>query len=140
MKRNSIVFDSFAIVSFLKGEPGSDTVKDYLLKVQSKHVAGYISAVNLCEVYYIAARERGYEQAQMLATSLRDWGLNVVPADEDMAKRAGWLKAQYPMALADAFAAATSEEIGACLLTGDSEFRKLEGKTEIEWLSSRRRK
>ena len=140
MKRNSIVFDSFAIVSFLKGEPGSDTVKDYLLKVQSKHVAGYISAVNLCEVYYIAARERGYEQAQMLATSLRDWGLNVVPADEDMAKRAGWLKAQYPMALADAFAAATSEEIGACLLTGDSEFRKLEGKIEIEWLSSRRRR
>jgi len=140
MKRNSIVFDSFAILSFLKGEPGSDRVREYLLKVRSKHVAGYISAVNLCEVYYVAVREKGYEQAQTLATSLSDWGLNVVPADEDMAKRAGWVKAQYPMALADAFAAATSQEVGACVLTGDSEFQKLESEIEIEWLSSRRRK
>ena len=139
MKQNSIVFDSFAILSFLKGEPGSHRVKEYLLKVKSKHVAGYISAVNLCEVYYVAMREKGYEQAQILATSLRDWGLDVVPAGEDMAKRAGWFKAQYPLALADAFAAAASQEIGACLLTGDPEFQKLEGKIEIEWLSSFRR-
>jgi len=140
MKQNSIVFDSFAILSFLKGEPGSDRVKERLLKVQSKQVAGYISAVNLCEVYYVAMREKGYRQAQMLAASLRDWGLNVVPAGEDMAKGAGRLKAQYPLALADAFAAATSQEVGGCLLTGDSEFQKLEGKIEIEWLSSRRRR
>lgn len=139
MKQSSIVFDSFAILSFLKGEPGSNRVKEYLLKVKSKHVDGYISAVNLCEVYYIVVREKGYEQAQILATSLRDWGLNVVPGDEDMAKKAGWLKAQYPLALADAFATATSEKLGAYLLTGDSEFQKLEGKIEIEWLGSLRR-
>jgi len=140
VKQNSIVFDSFAILSFLKGEPGSDRVREYLLKVKSRDVAGYLSAVNLCEVYYVAMREKGHEQAHMLATSLRDWGLKIVPADEDMATRAGWFKAQYSLALADAFAAATSQEVGACLLTGDSEFQKLEGKIEIEWLSSRRRK
>lgn len=139
MKQSSIVFDSFAILSFLKGEPGSDRVREYLLKVKSKDVAGYISAVNLCEIYYVAMREKGCEQSQILATSLRDWGLQVVSADGDMAKRAGWLKAQYPLALADAFAAATSQQLGAYLLTGDSEFRKLEGKIEIEWISPARR-
>lgn len=139
MKQSSIVFDSFAILSFLKGEPGSDRVKEYLLKVEGKQVAAYISAVNLCEVYYVVVREKGNQQAEILITSLRDWGLNVVPADEDLAKKAGWLKAQYPLSLADAFAAATSEKLGAYLLTGDSEFQKLEGKIEIEWLGSLQR-
>jgi Predicted nucleic acid-binding protein, contains PIN domain len=134
MKQSSIVFDAFAILSFLKGEPSSNRVKEYLLKVNSKQAHGYISAVNLCEVYYIVMREKGYEDAEILTTSLRDWGLNVVLADEDMAKMAGQLKSQYPLSLADAFAAATSQKLEACLLTGDPEFQKLEGKVEIEWV------
>ena len=134
MKQNSIVFDSFAILNFLKGEPSSDRVKEYLLKVQNKEIAGYISAVNLCEVYYIVMREKGHEDAEILTTSLRDWGLTVVLADEYMAKKTGQLKAQYPISLADAFAAATSQKFGVCLLTGDPEFQKLEGKVKIEWI------
>ena len=134
MKQSSIVFDSFAILSFLKGEPGSDRVKEYLLKVHSKQATGYISAVNLCELYYIVMREKGYEDAEILMTSLRDWGLNVVLVDEDIAKVAGQFKAQHPLSLADAFAAAASQKLGACLLTGDTEFKQLKGKIEIEWL------
>ena len=134
MKQSFIVFDSFAILSFLKGEPGSARVKEYLLKVHNKQTTGYISAVNLCELYYIVMREKGYEDAEIVMTSLRDWGLNVVLADEDIAKVAGQFKAQYPLSLADAFAAATSQKLGACLLTGDTEFKQLKGKIEIEWI------
>lgn len=134
MKQTSVVFDSFALLSFLKSEASSSLVKEYLLKVQNKEVIGYISAVNLCEVYYIVMREKGYEGAEILVTSLKDWGLKVVPADEDLAKKAGQLKAQYTLALADAFAAATSEHLGACLITGDADFHKLEGKIKMQWL------
>ena len=134
MKQNSIVFDSFAILSFLKGDPGSDQVEEYLLKVHGKQATGYISAVNLCEVYYIVVREKGHEDAEIMTTSLRDWGLNIVLADEDMAKMAGQIKAQYPLSLADAFAAATSQKIGACLLTGDPELQQLKEQIEIEWI------
>lgn len=134
MKRNSVVFDSFALLSFLRGEADSNQVKEYLLKVQNKQAIGYISAVNLCEVYYIVMREKGYEDAEILIASLKDWELNIVTADEDMAKKAGQLKAQYPLSLADAFAAATSQQLEASLITGDPEFQKLEGKIEIRWL------
>jgi len=134
MKQNSIVFDSFAILNFLKGEPSSNRVKEYLLRVQNKEIAGYISAVNLCEVHYMVMREKGYADAEILTTSLRDWGLTVVFADEDMAKKAGQFKAQYPLSLADAFAAATSQKFEAFLLTGDPEFQQLKGKIEIEWI------
>ena len=134
MKQGSVVFDSFAVLSFLKGEPGCDKVKEHLLKVHSKQSMGYISAVNLCEVYYIVMREKGCEDAEILTTSLKDWGVNVVLADEDTARRAGQLKAQYPISLADAFAAATSQILGACLLSGDPEFQQLKGKVEIEWI------
>jgi ribonuclease VapC len=105
-----------------------------LLKVQNKEVDGYISAVNLCEVYYIIMREKGQESAEILATSMRGWGLSIVPADEDVAKWAGQLKAQYLLSLADAFAAATSQKFEAYLLTGDPEFQKLKGKIEIRWI------
>jgi PIN domain nuclease of toxin-antitoxin system len=60
-----------------------------------------ISAVNLCEVYYIIMRERSQESAEILATSMQEWGLTIVPADEDIAKRAGQSKARYSLSLAD---------------------------------------
>jgi ribonuclease VapC len=133
MRQGSVVFDSFALLSFLKDEPDSKQVMEYLLRVQNKEVNGYISAVNLCEVYYIIMREKGQESAEILATSLREWGLSIVPADEDIAKQAGQLKAQYLLSLADAFAA-TSQKFEAYLLTGDPEFQKLKGKIEIRWI------
>jgi len=135
MKQASVVFDSFAILSFLQDEPGSERVKERLIQVQSKRAAGYISAVNLCEVYYIVTREKEYTDAEVLTASLRDWGLNIIPADEDMARRAAWFKARYPIALADAFAAAAAQKLEASLLTGDPEFHSLEGNIEIEWIA-----
>ncbi len=131
MRQGSVVFDSFALLSFLKDEPDSKQVMEYLLRVQNKEVNGYISAVNLCEVYYIIMREKGQESAEILATSMREWGLSIVPADEDVAKRAGQFKARYPLSLADAFAAATSQKFEAYLLTGDPEFQKLKGLVKL---------
>jgi PIN domain nuclease of toxin-antitoxin system len=142
----SMVFDSFALLSFLKGEAGSAKVEECLGMVRSKEIAGYISAANLSEVYYIVWRERGGESAEILVNSLKDWGLNIIPVDktlrvdEDIAMRAGQLKAQYPLSLADAFATARSQKLEvdktlrASLLSGDPEFKKLAEVVEVEWL------
>jgi predicted nucleic acid-binding protein len=130
----SIVFDSFAIISHLKGESSSAQVEKYLVEVKDRKTIGYISAANLAEIYYIVWREKGYGNAEVLITSLKDWGLTIVSVDEDIAKKAGRFKAQYPLSLADAFAAATCQRFEAVLLTGDTEFRNLEDEVAIEWL------
>lgn len=44
------------------------------------------------------------------------------------------LKAKYPVAYADCFAAALATEKDARIVTGDPEFKKMEGEVKIEWL------
>ncbi len=48
---------------------------------------------------------------------------------------AAHLKARFPIALADAFAAALAQELEAPLLTGDPEFKALEETLTIYWLT-----
>lgn len=135
MKRDSFVFDTFALLTFLKGEGGSTGVKGCLQKVQDKEIAGYISAVNLSELYYLTTREKGYEAAEIMVASLKDWGLEITAADEELAKKAGQIKAQHAIPLADSFAAATAQKLEARILTSDPDFQKLEQEIQIEWIS-----
>jgi predicted nucleic acid-binding protein len=44
------------------------------------------------------------------------------------------LKAQHAISYADAFAAATAIRRGAVLVTGDPEFRALEGTVTLKWI------
>lgn len=47
---------------------------------------------------------------------------------------AAHIKARFPVAYADAFAAAAALEHAGTVLTGDPEFRSLEQLIDIEWL------
>ncbi|MCX6375220.1 MAG: hypothetical protein NTU88_04140 [Armatimonadetes bacterium] len=44
------------------------------------------------------------------------------------------MKARYAISLADCFAAALAQDLDCPLVTGDPEFKKLEGMLKIEWL------
>jgi len=128
-----IVFDSFAILSFFKGEKGSKIVQDKIEQVQNGKLSGFIAAVNLAEIYYIIWREKGEEDAETAAQSIKDWGVKLVSIDENLAKEAGSIKANHSLSLADAFAAAVTKNENATLLTGDSEFKPLND-LSIQWL------
>ena len=52
-------------------------------------------------------------------------------ADEDLAVRAGLIKSNNALALADAFAIATASTNNATLLTGDPEILKSKGKWKV---------
>ncbi len=128
-----IVFDSFAILSFFKGEKSSKIVQDKIEQVQNGKLSGFLTTVNLAEIYYIIWREKGEEDAETAAESIKDWGIKLVSIDENLAKEAGSIKANHPLSLADAFAAAVTKNENATLLTGDSEFKLLDD-LSIQWL------
>ena len=44
------------------------------------------------------------------------------------------MKAEFPISYADCFAAATALILGAAVLTGDPEFRKLSKVVSVDWL------
>ena len=120
-----ICLDSWAVIAWVLGqEPSAAQVQ----KVISQRPL--ISTVNIAEVFYIVKRKSDEDTAQQLIRDLRSQ-LTFVTADEDLAVRAGLIKSNNPLALADAFALATSATRNATLLTGDPEILRLKGKWKV---------
>ena len=133
------VLDSYALIAYLEGEAGGDSVNELLAMAGEGKCRLYMSAVNLGEVMYIAERERGLPKAQETLARVDELPIEIVDVNRTLTMTAAHLKAQYPISYADCFAAALSRIKGAPLVTGDPEFRKVKlgSALQIEWLSSR---
>jgi len=130
------VLDAFALLAYLRGEPGAERVRDLLLRARSGEAHLYLCLVNYGEVLYISERQGGRPAAEEAIRIIDHLPLEIVPADRDLTFAAAHLKARYPISYADAFAAALAQKLGAILVTGDPEFRKVEAVVEIEWLTN----
>ncbi|MBA3605379.1 MAG: PIN domain-containing protein [Actinomycetota bacterium] len=110
------VLDSWAILGYLQDQGRAAFEVENLLSTQRP----LVSWINLGEVFYILRREAGEDAAISAVRDLRD----VVTAELPSARRvlqAGRIKSDYPLAYADAFAAATAQAHEAELWTGDPE-------------------
>ncbi len=118
-----LTFDSEPIIVYFLGEPGGKIVRDYLTKIQEKEMAGFISVINLAEVYYILYRMNP-SVAEESCRVLSQFGLTVIPIeDDDLWRNAAKIKAEHSLSLPDAFAAATAEKQKATLIIGsDKEY------------------
>ena len=79
-----------------------------------------ISWINLGEVFYVIRRSAGENVASSTVRDLRDV-IDAELPDEQRVLQAGRIKSEYPLAYADAFAAATAQAHDAELWTGDPE-------------------
>ena len=121
-----LTFDSEPIIAYFLGEPGGKIVRDYLTKILKKEIAGFISVINLAEVYYILYRMNP-PLAEESCRVLNQFGLTVMPIeDDDLMRNAAKIKATHSLSLADAFAVATAEKQKSTLVIGsDKEFNGL---------------
>lgn len=123
------------MVAWLQRENGYLRVKELIEKAQKQEVKLAMSVINFGEVIYRFAKIKGIEAAKRTEASLRLFPINIIaPVEEKLVMRAAYLKAQHPIAYADAFAAALAEEEKAILVTGDRDFKQVEKKIKIEWL------
>lgn len=112
----TIVLDSWAVLRFLENtEPAASLVAD-LLDAERP----LMSWINLGEVHYVIRRSIGEDHAVETVRDLRDV-IDVRLPDERMVLDAARLKADHPMAYADAFGAALAISEAATLWTGDPE-------------------
>ncbi|WP_370327224.1 PIN domain-containing protein [Euzebya sp.] len=113
----TVVLDSWAVLRLLEGtEPAASRVQAEL----DGDMSPVMSWINLGEVFYIVRRLHGHDAAQSVVRDLRP-RLHLDVPDEERVLAAATIKADHPMAYADAFAAATAVEHQAPLLTGDPE-------------------
>jgi predicted nucleic acid-binding protein len=119
-------FDSEAILAFYLDEDGAEVVEDCLEQVQSGKAEGYISIINLTEIFYILSRVSP-EMAEETERKLRLLGIKVVSVDDNgLWREAAHIKAKHPLSLADAFAVATAKTAKSKLVVGsDKEFKEL---------------
>ena len=93
--------------------------------------------VNWGEVYYNTMREVSQEAAERKAKEIAGLPIEIVGVDGgnlDLARQAAIYKATRKLSYAGAFAAALAKLRHAELVTGDHEFRDVEGEIKIDWL------
>jgi ribonuclease VapC len=127
------VFDSFAILAWLYGEPAKAYVSGLLDRVADGTLWGAVCSVNLGEVYYRVSRTRGSDVAEAYLHMLRQLPWQVLPATDDLVWAAARLKAQYPLSYADAFALACAQAHDAALVTNDPELVQTPHGTPVLW-------
>ncbi len=128
------VLDSYAILALLDGEEGSERVAETIASEDAKI---HMSIINLGEVYYIVSRRHGEKNAETVVGKVWDTPkIKLEGVSWKRVKDAAKLKAAGGLSYADCFGAALAQELGAILLTGDPEFRKLEARgLKVLWLT-----
>lgn len=129
------VLDAWALLALLQGEePAASRVSQLLQNAQEGAVELFISVINLGEVVYRIGRVKGEAEARETLDQIRQSPLVVVPATEEVVLAAAGLKMHYPISYADAFTAATADQLSGILVTGDPELEQLASRVRIEKL------
>jgi predicted nucleic acid-binding protein len=118
------VLDANALVRYFRNEEGALKVSKLLVQADSGSVALSISAINLAEVLYVAARSSSVEWVRAAIRKIQPLVKCAVPETEN-ALAAGELRLRYKLGLADSFAAELTMRMGATLVTADPEFARL---------------
>jgi len=128
------VLDSHALLTFFRAEKGDDKVKHLLERAGEHNKFLHMTEVNYAEVKYIIMRKDGPDRWAKISSELPILPITFHPATRALADTAANIKSRHSLSLADAFAAALAKERKAELVTGDREFKALEGEIKIGWL------
>ena len=131
---SAYVFDSYALLAFFQGEPGSEIVENLLRQSRTESLDIFISLINLGEILYLTKRRFGDEKKIEVLSRIYQLGLKIIPVSESLVFEAADLKAQYTLSYADCFALACAINHSAVLVTGDPEFISAEHLVTIEWI------
>jgi len=129
-----LVLDAYAVIAYLEKDRGFEFIQESLNKAAKGQDELFMSTVNWGEVYYIVQREFGSHKANEVETLIETFPIQIIPIDKALAKQAAQYKAGHKMSYADCFAAALAKMQKSTLVTGDKEFRAVEGEIKICWI------
>jgi len=95
-----------------------------------------LSLINWGEILYILERDHGEAVALEMMKDIDSLPIILCGVNRWRVVAAARVKARYPLSYADAFAVALAQELGAAVVTGDPEFKRVEDLVPILWLRS----
>lgn len=130
------IIDSYALMALFNDELGADEVEKLLLKAESGSPKLIMSVINWGEIYCSVKRAVSEEVAEAKAREIVGMPIELIEVGTDLVlvRQAARFKATKKMSYADCFAAALAKTHNAELVTGDPEFKAVEGEIKINWL------
>ena len=124
-------------MALFNDEPAAEEVEKLLIKANSGGHKLLMCVINWGEIYYSIMRGVSQEAAEQKAREIAGMPIELVPIgnDLDLARQAAVFKATKKLGYADCFAAALASIRNAELVTGDKDFKSIEDKIKIGWLS-----
>lgn len=129
------VFDSWAMIAYLTGEPSAQRVRHTLRRARRREVVVLFSLMSYGECVYIIERKQGLRQAERAIAIVDQLAVHVIPIDRSLVFEAARLKARYPISYADAFCVAVAKRNHGSVMTADPEFKAVESEIAVQWLS-----
>lgn len=128
------IIDAHGLLVFLEKEAGYEKVEQCLITAAEKDRHLLMSAVNFGEVFYIVMRECGEAKAQEIEKLIKTMPIEIVDVDMQLALEAARFKASHKISYADCFAAALAKLHKGEVITGDKEFKTVEGEVKLLWI------
>jgi len=133
-KPQALVLDSWSVLAYLEDEPAGPQVAEIIADAHENGTPLMMTVVNAGEIWHITARETSEDVADRTILELAQLGIQFFEADWKLAREAARFKVKGKMFFANCFAAALAKEEKADLVTGDLEFKQVEGEVRISWL------
>jgi predicted nucleic acid-binding protein len=116
------LIDSWAWIEYFKGCENGDRVRPYLEDNREL----IVSSINISEVYRWFLRFYGENDAEETRVAIKGRCL-IIDVDETIAVEAAKIKHQFGWGLGDSIVYATAKQLGAEVVTGDSDFKEKDG-------------
>jgi ribonuclease VapC len=130
------VLDSWALIALFNEEPAADEVEKLLRAATGGRHTLLMHVINWGEIYYTTMRRGGEAAAKSIAADVGQMPINIVDVTTfDLVRQAAVFKATKKLSYADCFAAALAKILRAEFVTGDPEFKAMEGELKIWWLT-----
>jgi len=133
-KADTYILDTSALLTFIEDENGSDIVNDLLFRAENGEIRIYLAFISITEVYYITLQEKGKVEALRRIGLIQSLAVQIEESSEVLNLRAGNLKANNRISLADAYIAAFCMLNDGILVYKDPEFEKLSPMVEEQRL------
>lgn len=130
------VLDSWAILEWISGrQPATEVVARLFSEAEEGRTRLLLSAINVGEIYYFLGKQHSETLAESWRESSGTLPVTIEVPPAECIWNAAELKGRFPIAYADAFAAALAQKYNCPLVTGDPEFRRVE-QLELDWIGA----
>ncbi len=130
------VLDSWALIALFNEESAAEDVEKLLHAATAGRHTLLMHVINWGEIYYTTMRRGGESAAKSVAADIGQMPINIVESTNfELVRRAAAFKATKKLSYAVCFAAALAKLRRAEFVTGDPEFKTMEGELKISWLT-----